>query len=221
MKDENNKNPEDEASLDGDGHVDPSDAQADLAFFAVSVGHAFAPRALDDDAHEAILARVLGVAERPADRTEERAAVELRDAFAAGDVSHPLVALAHATRLAANPTVVPELVQERHVRTALKAPSKVVFLRTATMFGVVAAAAAALLILVARPKTVETPSASVDPNAEHMEFLPGMVESRTTTTLFEPEDFPRDGGQRARIDRISNARQADLRQNQFVAWGAE
>ncbi len=46
------------------------------------------------------------------------------------------------------------------------------------------------------------------------------VPSRSTDDLFDPNaQFPKSGGESARIDRIAMARTSDLRQNRFAAWG--
>ncbi|MCS6900565.1 MAG: hypothetical protein RMJ98_14080 [Myxococcales bacterium] len=45
-----------------------------------------------------------------------------------------------------------------------------------------------------------------------------LVASRSTQELF-PEQFPRQGGHSARMDRISGARTRELRENRFASWG--
>jgi hypothetical protein len=48
------------------------------------------------------------------------------------------------------------------------------------------------------------------------------VPSRSTDDLFDPhKEFPKTGGESARIDRIAMARTSDLRQNRFAAWGVK
>lgn len=236
MKDDEDKKPPRPAGLEPEDERELSDepgddvSAEDVASIAAALGNALAPRALSADLHEAILARALGLPDRqvsgeraasepPYDRAESRRAEELRDALDVNDVAHPLVALATSARLAVHPRALPELVQARHVRDALRAPSRVVAIRAFTLVGLVTAAAAAVALFVAKPRE-EVPSAALPREQTVSEFLPGMTESRSTTTLFEPEDFPQGGGERARIDRITEARKAELRRNQFVAWGA-
>jgi hypothetical protein len=178
---------------------------------------AMRPADLAEDVHERILARALGAEaqEVAASSEEQRSADALRSGLEAGDPRHPLVALALALRLAARPREVPELVQSRLVRDALRAPRKVVVVRTVAVVGIVLSAAAVLLMWVTRPALTPTEASLPEPPP----FLPGMVETRSTTSLFTPEDFPREGGQSSRIDRIASERSADLRTNRFVAWG--
>jgi hypothetical protein len=45
-----------------------------------------------------------------------------------------------------------------------------------------------------------------------------LVASRSTQGLFS-EQFPREGGHSARVDRISGARARELRENRFASWG--
>jgi hypothetical protein len=87
--------------------------------------------------------------------------------------------------------------------------------RTVAVVGLFVSAAAVLLVWLTRPAPAPTEATLPAPQP----FLPGMVETRSTTSLFTPEDFPREGGQSSRIDRIASERSADLRTNRFVAWG--
>lgn len=52
------------------------------------------------------------------------------------------------------------------------------------------------------------------------EGLTAQIPSRSTMDLFDPnEPFPSSGGESERVDRIADARAADLRANRFAAWG--
>jgi len=225
-----------EAELAAESSADDATSSDDSALIE-ALALALRPTDLSAAVHDEILARVLAqpIAAAPAsldsavaaaasdwpepeaDGREQREAVRLREALASADETHPLVVLAEATRNAARPRSISAEHSEARLKSAIRAPSKVVFLRAVTVVTVLTAAAAAALLYFAKP-TVAPPEATlVAPSAA--EFLPGMAESRSTSPLFAPEDFPREGGQSARIDRISNAREADLRQNRFVAWG--
>jgi hypothetical protein len=190
---------------------------------------ALRPTELSAAVHDEILARVLAepkaltspelaaLPEPDASPQEQREAVRLREALAGADETHPLVVLAEATRNAARPRSIAAAQSEARLKAALKAPSKVVFLRAVTVVTVLSAAAAAALLYFAKAPVAPPEATFVAPSAA--EFLPGMAESRSTAPLFAREDFPREGGQSARIDRIRSAREVDLRQNRFVAWG--
>jgi hypothetical protein len=201
-----------------DGVEDARSAEPEGAQELVrALAAAMRPTELPEDVHDRILARALGtdVAERAASAEEQRAADALRAGIDARDLSHPLVALALALRSALHPREVPELVQARLVTGAVRAPRRVVVVRTAAVVGLFMSAAAVLLLWLVRPAP-KAPEATLPVAAP---FLPGMVETRSTTSLFAPEDFPREGGQSSRIDRIASERSADLRTNRFVAWG--
>ncbi|MFO0551920.1 MAG: hypothetical protein U0271_26275 [Polyangiaceae bacterium] len=197
---------------------------------------ATAPSELDDDVHERILARALGAtldeaAEPPASPAEERAAASLRDAFTLVAerrvVEHALARLAVALQNAYAPRALPELRNEALVKSALSsgvANRRAVF---GTVVGVLALAAAFAAFWLRSPKTAPVqhdprPQAQLEsPPAlrEAPAYVPGMVERRSTASMFQKEDFPRSGGTTQRIDRINEARQADLRKNQFLSWG--
>lgn len=206
---------------------------------------ALRPGELDDDIHEQILAKALGltgssagaptreplVVDPPADATEVRAAGELRDALALLDVrpsaetraaDHPLVGIAHALKNAHAPRPIDDIRNEALLRPALKLSSLGARRRVAVgaVLGTLAVAAACLGLYISQPAMfgggVPAPAAAVAPQDA---FVPGMVEVHSTSELFQPEDFPRTGGATSRIDRISQARQADLRRNRFAAWG--
>ncbi|MBL8744319.1 MAG: hypothetical protein JNK04_24600 [Myxococcales bacterium] len=202
---------------------------------------ALRPGELDEEIHEQILAKALGGAqartdvaarpaasaalseEAPASAAETRAAGELRDALEARKTDHPLVGVAHALRHAHAPRPIDDIRNEALLRPALKLSSFAARRRVAVVavFGALAVAAGFLGLYISQPAMFgvapPAPAAMVAPPGDV--FLPGMVEVRSTNDLFQPEDFPATGGATDRIDRISQARQADLRQNRFAAWG--
>lgn len=47
-----------------------------------------------------------------------------------------------------------------------------------------------------------------------------LAASRSTQDLF-PEQFPRQGGQSSRLDRIAEIRSRELRENRFAQWGVK
>ncbi len=208
---------------------------------------ALRPGELDDEIHEKILAKALGltvsssgaalggdsVAGAPREEldidlgpnAETRAAGELRDALATRAADHPLVGIAFALKHAHAPRPIDDIKNEALLRPALKLSSLASRRRVAvgSVLGVLAVAAAFLGLYITQPAMfgadTHAPAAALAPAPPPDAFLPGMVEVHSTSELFQPEDFPRTGGATSRIDRISQARQADLRQNRFASWG--
>lgn len=197
--------------------------------FAGLLSAAVRPGDLDADVHERILMQALEkmplvtsvtAADEPRATPREIAdADRLREALDAdprGDApTHPLADLARATRHAHAPRPISEIRNEALLRPALRAPSRAQTRRFfgVTIAGALAAAAALFVWVQDAPDRQPAATAPADP------FLPGMVEKRSTTELFEREDFPQTGGETSRIDRITTSRQSDLRNNRFVAWG--
>lgn len=198
---------------------------------------ALRPKDLDPDVHERILEAALAgrsaasAPEEPqASPAEATDAARLRDALeaTAGEagrpadgvgVIHPLAELARAVKNAHAPRPLAELRNEALLRPALRAPTRTAARRTLGGVVVTALAIAAGLLFYVRGRDQHVPAAAVAPAGDA--FLPGMVEQRTTAPLFQQEDFPLEGGQTPRIDRITQARSSDLRNNRFVAWGIE
>jgi len=184
------------------------------------------PRELDAALHERILAKALGEAaldREPAATPKETAdASLLRRALDGEDVDTDarvasLLALFVALRSAYAPRPLDQLSSERILRPALAAVSKrtrrVAFAFALSAAVAVAAGVAALFFKgpVDDGNTVPQASAAL---------LPGMIEARSTGELFGPDDFAQGSEQTTqRIDRISTSREADLRNNHFVAWG--
>jgi hypothetical protein len=194
---------------------------------------ALRPGELDDDVHERILeaalsgkAAALATPEPLATPKEAAEAARLRDSLArdAGadgvGVGHPLAELARAVKNAHEPRPIAQLRNEALLRPALRAPTRSQARRTLSGVVVTALAIAAGLFLYVRGREQHAPQAHVAPPDVEL-FLPGMVEERTTAPMFEREDFPPEGGHTTRIDRITEARSSDLRQNRFVSWGIE
>lgn len=200
-----------------------TDATAELLLAAV------APRELDADLHEQILARALGLSDEVGEDTveaatpsERRGAEALRSALepAARRGAHPLADLARAVRLAHDPAPIAELRNEALLSPALKHAGARGRSTVLAGLATLAVAAAALGIYFGKsPAGEPTPSAALVQEAPA--FVPGMVEVHSTSELFAPEDFPREGGTTARSDRMSSARNADLRTNRFARWGVE
>ncbi len=190
---------------------------------------AMQPAELDEDVHERLLARALGgsatgtsPAESPAAPAEQRAAEELRDALADARSDHPLAQVARALKHAHAPGEIAELRHEGLLRPALRQSSKAARrFGTVLGFGAALAVAASVLGLYLTNADRGGPPASQAqaPSTPASEFLPGMVEVRSTRDLFGQEDFPRTGGASERMDRISRARASDLRQNRYTRWG--
>jgi len=203
---------------------DKSDAVVALLAAAVS------PRDLDDEAHDRILAQALGaeallpavVEEAPADAAEIKAADGLRralDGSPADRAEHPLASLAGALRAAHAPGSIAEIRNEALLRPALRGRAGG---GPRVLYGAVAGALAlaagiAGLWISGASDGPDTPAASLD----------GMVEVRSTAPLFSVEDFPQGMGPdrkdttSERIDKITSARSADLRNNRYRAWGLD
>lgn len=116
--------------------------------------------------------------------------------------------LAQALRAAYAPgDLDPSRNEELIVRVLADAPAKgrvLVFpTRRWAWVGLIAAAACFVLIL-GRTTRRSAPVA--------------LTASRSTQELFS-EQFPRQGGQSARMDRISESRARELRENRFAQWG--
>jgi hypothetical protein len=183
------------------------------------------PRDLAQEAHDRILASVLGedVAlgeEPPADAPEREAAEGLRRALEGSSWAreeHPLARVAETIRAAHAPRELPEIRSEailrRELRGSGRARPTAVY---AAVAGALALAAGVMGLWLSSPgRGGDLPSAQTGP-------LPGMVEVRSTAPLFSVEDFPQGGGKTSeRADRITAARASDLRQNRYRAWGLE
>ncbi len=210
-----------------------------LDAFSEMLVSSYRPHEIEDDVHERILARALGsdagsgsrapaaplAPEAPATEPERRDAERLRRALEVKDEGpdaevHPLAAVARALKHAHDPAGISELRNEALLRPALKRGSsaKRTGYVAVTIVSAVAIAAGFFGLFMRSPAPKEDPSAMNAP-APRMEIMPGMFESRSTTELFSEPDFPREGGVRERIDRISATRNAELRENRFVEWG--
>jgi len=192
------------------------------------------PMDLPDEVHEQILARALalGVASPPlhAEKTvmpapaviaahdEQAAATRLRDALAGIPPANELASLAHALKNAHAPSSISEIRNEGLLRPALRQPSRRAN-RFATVAGALAVAAGIFGLWLVDRQDPPGAAANLPPGTTQTELLPGMAPSRTTTDLFQTEDFPQTGGQSSRIDAITQSRRSDLRKNRFVSWG--
>lgn len=184
---------------------------------------AYQPDAMDPSDNDALVDRALGIAmverDLPATATERDAAARLREAMThpqTEDRDEPQVELADALVSAYRPRGIDPLRNELLISRALRRSSqrtvsrRVLPVVTAAMLGVAAMAAGIALYL--RPVT-DKPDAV-------MATAPMMQRSRSTAHLFDAATpFPRAGGESARVDRIANARAAELRDNRFAHWG--
>jgi hypothetical protein len=125
--------------------------------------------------------------------------------------------LAQSLRAAASPKA---LARERHhqilerVLRPLKNKNKIAYLIVGSAAGVLAMAAAVLLVI-----RGAAPDRSMSAKASAERAGIALALSRSTAELF-PEGIPRSGGTSDRVDRIAYARAQDFRQNQFARWGA-
>lgn len=191
---------------------------------ATALAAAFDPASIDAARHERILRAALEDPLAPPTEEELAESERLRCALE-GDGAHPDAILAQALRAASRP---PDAnVVDRAVERALEASterssgsgsgrrSNVVFV----VFGGAGAAlalAAAIALLVApageRAPNALAPAAEVAASVE-------LARSRSTASLFEQHDFQ--AATSARVDRISQVRMRELRQNRYALWGVK
>jgi len=181
------------------------------------------PADLDALDHDALIARALGDEAAAPTRAERRAAERLRDALdgrgrAPAAVEGEQAELAAALRAAWEPAPLPELRNEaliaralaRHERRdrGLDRRRRALPVTMAALSTLAAAAAAVAIFFFAQGDKAPAPGAAA------------LISARSTAALFDPATpFPREGGETARIDRITSARAADLRANRYAAWG--
>lgn len=182
---------------------------------------AYVPTELDLKDNDALVDRALGIVatDAPATAVESDAAQRLREAIEhprAGDRDEPDIEVLDALVSAYRPRAIDPLRNELLITRALKrAPQGTSSRRalpfvTAAVLGVAAMAAGVALYL--RPATDVPVATNVAP--------PTLQRSRSTAELFDAATpFPRAGGESARVDRIANARAAELRDNRFALWG--
>ncbi len=182
---------------------------------------AYRPADLDASDNDALIAAALGLpaTDAPASLAEREAGARLREAIEhprADGRDEPEVELLDALVAAHRPRDIDPLRNELLITRALKRSSERTATRralpfvTAAVLGV-AAMAAGVAMYLAPP--ADKPVAS---NVS----APALQRSRSTADLFDAATpFPRVGGESARVDRIANARAAELRDNRFALWG--
>lgn len=182
---------------------------------------AYEPADLDESENDALINRALGIgpSDAPATNSEREAADRLREAIRhphSEDRDEPQIEMLDALVAAHRPKGIDPLRNELLITRALKGSSqrtvqrRVVPVVTAAILGVAAMAAGISLYLQGSGASSETANVTA----------PALQRSRSTTNLFDAATpFPRVGGESARMDRISNARAADLRNNRFALWG--
>lgn len=210
---------------------------AEEAELAEALRAAYAPAALSPERHAALLAFALEDPFAPASADELRESERLRQALETGDDSHADAALARALRSALSP---PPLAAEARERAEAAARTETVHTAAEAVRGDVAraaakpqaeprrnvvfvtfgaaalAAAAGFALLIARPSAEPPPSAALAV-ASASAPAHALLQSRTTGELFH-ERFEA-GATTARIDRITSARERDLRENRYALWG--
>jgi hypothetical protein len=187
-----------------------------LADLALSLSSAHHPADLAVADGEALLSLSLGRSlgtEIAASDDDLREAAGLREALA-GRGHHPLAPWAGALRAAAGQHgSIDDLRHERILRRALDGASR----PSVVIATIVAMAAAVALFLGAwGERGLEAPDAPVAKRGSETE----LVVARSTQSLFDPTvPFGARGGESDRMERIVEARAADLRANRFAAWG--
>ena len=188
--------------------------------WAEALRAAYEPEELDLGDNDALINRALGIAttDAPATPAEREAAQRLREALEhprTDDRDEPEIEVLDALTSAHRPRGIDPLRNELLITRALKRSSqgtgsrRVFPIVTAAVLGVAAMAAGIALYL--RPITDKPIAASAAPTLQR---------SRSTADLFDAATpFPRVGGESARVDRIANARAAELRDNRFALWG--
>src|SRR5690606_15062344 len=142
-----------------------------------------------------------------------REAAGLREALA-GRGEHPLAPWAGALRAAAGPLAIDEIRHERILRRVLNGASSRPGVVIATI--VAMAAAVALFLGAWGERGWNAPYAPVAQRGPEAD----LVVARSTQALFDPTvPFGPRGGESDRMERIVEARAADLRANRFAAWG--
>jgi hypothetical protein len=192
-------------ALEGHGHHP-------LADLAVALSSAHRPAELAVADGEALLGLSLGTEIAASDEDLQEAA-GLREALA-GRGHHPLAPWAGALRAAAGQLgAIDDLRHERILRRALDGASR----PSVVIATIVAMAAAVALFLGAwGERGLDAPDAPVAQRGSEAE----LVVARSTQPLFDPTvPFGARGGESDRMERIVEARAADLRANRFAAWG--
>ena len=132
-----------------------------------------------------------------------------------GSLSADEAELAEAVQSAHSPKPIDQLSHERILRRtvlprSVRRSPRVVVLAVA---GSALLAAAAAMIVVGSMKRGEAPALSTTAQLS-------LIPCRSSQDLFD-QPFPREGGESARIDRIAQSREHDLRQNRFSSWGVQ
>jgi len=189
--------------------------------WAEALRAAYEPSELDVDENAALIDRALGIGTKdaPATSAEREAAQRLREAIEhprTDGRDEPEIEVLDALVSAYRPREIDPLRNELLITRALKrssqgtAPRRALPIVTAAVLGVAAMAAGIALYL--RPMTDKPIAASAT--------APALQRSRSTADLFDAATpFPRAGGESGRVDRIANARAAELRDNRFALWG--
>lgn len=189
--------------------------------WAAALRAAYVPAEFDLKDNDALVDRALGIVstDAPATAAELDAAQRLREAMdhpRADDRDEPDIEVLDALISAYRPRSIEPLRNELLITRALKrspqgaSSRRALSFVTAAVLGVAAMAAGVALYL--RPVTDVPVATNVAP--------PTLQRSRSTAELFDPSTpFPRAGGESARVDRIANARAAELRDNRFALWG--
>jgi hypothetical protein len=219
-----------EAALDEELASEPLLEGVSEGELALLLRNAASPSELDSSVHEALLARAMGTSalvvgagpnevdelDPPAGEAEALDAERLGRALdGEGELERsPLVALALALRAASRPRPLDDLRHEAMLRARLRASTSSSLGGTPRAWlAALALAAAAGGLYVGREGLDRDRGAVLHATSDEL------VIARSTAGLFRGDDFPREGGERARVDRIASARRGDLRRNRYRAWG--
>jgi hypothetical protein len=186
-------------------------AAAEAARWLEALRAAVRPDALTPAEHERLLELALEDPFAPPSEEELVESARLREALANEDTAHADVALLAALRAPFAKEDGQAAARERPEsapRAEPEKPRRNVIYATFGGAGIVLAAAAALALTFGTVSRESAPSASAP--------LPSLVKPRSTAPMFAGHF---DSNTTARMDMIASARERDLRDNRYAAWG--
>ena len=189
---------------------DPKSTHEDV-LLARALKTSIDPKAIEDDAHDALLDRALANEDPDAPPTpDEIAASErLREELDDPGSQHPDVLMARSLRHVAAPKPI-EAATHRKILDRTLGEARARNIRTVWISALFAAAAAIALWLIPIGKQSDENGAP--------DVSAGLIRVHAADDLFA-EPFPEGQHTSARIDRIASARGRDLRSNHFAKWG--
>lgn len=195
--------------LDPEEHADLAAGEAEHWLEALRA--AVRPAELDSAEHERLLELVLDDPLAPPSEAELVESARLRDALASNDPAHADAALLAALRAPfaeEDGQAAAQQLPAEAAQTGPQKPGRNVIYGTFGAASVVLAAAAALALTFGSVSRDSAPGASAP--------LPPLVRPHSTAPMFA-NHF--NSNTTARMDMIASARERDLRDNRYAAWG--